>query len=117
MNDEKRLAQLEETLERMGHTHTLADVLTMIEEGTMQSFTVGDTWAVTSVLDFPRKRVLEIFLVVGDMREALILHDMVLAYAKVHHCDILRTFARDGWGKWAQERGWTNGQRIYLKDV
>lgn len=115
--NEKRLAQLEEALARMGHTHTLEDVVAMISDGRMQSFIHGETWAVTEIIDLPQRRVLQIFLVVGDMDDAIVLHDTVLAYAKAHRCNLLRTMARDGWGKWAKDRGWTNGARIYLKDL
>ena len=59
---EDRLAQVEKALDRMGNTHSLPDILALIEDGAMQSFAMGPTWAITQILDFPRKRVLEIFM-------------------------------------------------------
>ncbi|MET1020146.1 MAG: hypothetical protein ABWX62_09195 [Microterricola sp.] len=101
----------------MGGTHTLDDIVDLIREGHMQSFCEGETWAITQIIQFPQKRILEIFLVVGDMPEAEKLHDQVVAFAKEHDCQMVRCFGRDGWSKWAVPRGWTNGQRVYMKEI
>jgi len=114
---ERYLAMVERALEGMGGTHTFQDILEAIEDGRMQSFAINNTWAITQVIDFPRKRVLEIFLVVGDMAEAEKLHDEVLAYGKSIGCQVARTFGRDGWAKQARARGWTEGQRVFLKEL
>jgi len=112
-----RLEQLQEALVGMGGTHTLDDIVDLIREGNMQSFVEGETWAITQIIQFPQRRVLEIFLVVGDMPEAEKLHDQIMAFAKEHECTLVRCFGRAGWAKWALPRGWTNGQRIYMKEL
>jgi hypothetical protein len=112
-----RLAQLQEALDGMGGTHTLDDIVDLIRDGHMQSFCEGETWAITQIIEFPQKRILEIFLVVGDMPEAEALHDQVIAFAKAHQCSLVRCFGRHGWAKWAVPRGWTNGQRLYMKEI
>lgn len=117
MTQEERLGQLEEALAHMGGTHTFGDILEAIKDGRMQSFAEGDTWAVTQVLDFPRKRVLEIVLVAGDMADAKVLYDKVLAFGREIGCNLVRTFGRDGWAKEAKDHGWLNGHRIFLKDL
>lgn len=117
MIDEKRHGQLERALADAGGTHTLTDILDAISDGRMQSFAAGDTWAVTYIVETPRKRVLEVFLVIGDMAEAVRLHDEVATWAKAHGCTMLRTIARKGWMKWALPRGWTNKHTVYTKDL
>lgn len=112
-----RMEQLQDALDRMGNTHSLEDIIALIQNGEMQSFVEGDTWAVTQLIDFPRRRVLEVFLVVGDMDAALKLYDQVMAFAQASGSDIVRCYARDGWGKWAKPRGWTNGQRVFVKEI
>ena len=52
----------------MGGLYTLHDILTAIAEGKMQSFVEGDTWAITKIAVFPRARLLEIMIVVGDLK-------------------------------------------------
>lgn len=109
--------QLREALERMGNTHSLKNILAEIEAHTMQSFVEGETWAVTKVIQFPQRKVLEIILVIGDIDDAVKLHDVVMDFAAEQGCDLIRTFARDGWHQWAKKRGWQNGMRIYVKEV
>lgn len=112
-----RRVQLQRALDDMGNTHSFEDIVALIEDGLMQSFAEGDTWAVTQIIDFPRKRVLEVFLVVGDMIDAEKLHDRVFEYAKGEGCDIVRAFGRRGFHRWAQERGWKNGQQIFIREL
>jgi hypothetical protein len=114
---QKRIAQVEEALAFMGHTHTLQDVLNMIATGELQSFAEGNTWALTHIIDFPQRKVLEIFLVIGDMDEAKILHNVVMAYAAAHGCTLIRTFGRAGWSRQARDHGWTTGMCVFLKEI
>jgi hypothetical protein len=111
------IQRLQKGLDAMGNTHSLEDIVELIKDGHMQSFVFNETWAITQIVDFPRRRVMEIFLVAGDMKDAVPLHDQVLAYAREQGCEIVRCFGRDGWSKWAFPRGWTNGQRVYLKEL
>ena len=54
----------------MGGFYTLNDILTSIAEGKMQSFMEGDSWAVTKIVNFPRARLLEIMVALGNLDEA-----------------------------------------------
>jgi hypothetical protein len=58
--------KVERALHDGGDLYTFDDIMALIKEGKMQSFTCGDTWIVTQVNEFPRKKVLEIALVVGE---------------------------------------------------
>ncbi len=116
--DMHRRNQVEKLLARMGGTHTLEDVLTLIETGHMQSFSDDDTWVVTHVIQFPQKRVLEIFLVVGTMEGALALEPKVFEFAKQVNVDLVRAYGRDGWmGEMKKQDGWRAGIRIFFKEV
>lgn len=117
MTNEDRMAQVEQALAGMGDTHNLKDILADIEAGRMQSFVMGETWVITQILEMPRKRVLEIVVVAGDMDDAEKLYDAVLEYGRRQKCSLVRTFARHGWARKAKSRGWTNGYQIYLKDL
>lgn len=112
-----REEQLNDALDRMGGTHNLADILDEIKAGTMQSWVSGETWAVTKIVQFPRKKLLEVVLVIGDLDDAVKLHEVVLEFAAHNNCDMIRTFARDGWHRWAKTKGWANGMRIYVKEM
>ena len=43
----------------------------------MQSFVEGETWAMTEITVFPRARMLEIMVVVGDSKDVENLHDRI----------------------------------------
>jgi hypothetical protein len=115
--DQHRYDQLQKALAFMGGTHTLQDIVEAIATGAMQSFSEGETWCVTQVLDLPRKRVLEIVLLIGDMTDAEMMHDRVMNYAIEKGCTLVRTFARVGWSKKAREYGWKTGYSIFLMDL
>jgi hypothetical protein len=113
----KRREQVEQALALMGNTHSYEDILDMIDSGSMQSFSDGDTWAVTQVIDFPRKRVLEVFLVVGTLEGVTTIEPAVMDFAKHIGADIVRAFGRNGWLPASKSFGWRNGQRLYLKEL
>lgn len=100
-----------------GNTHTLQDILHEISEGKKQSFAYGSTWAITQVLDFPRKRVLELFMVVGIGCELAILEEQIVEYGKKIGADFIRTQARRGWKNKAKEMGWKHTHNIFIKEL
>ena len=112
-----RMAQLQKALDLMGNTYSLEDVVAMIDSGVMQSFAKNDTWVVTQIIDFPRKRVLELFLIVGDLEDLEEIYNDAVAFAQMQGCTLMRGFGRPGWKKFAEPRGWTNGTTVYLKTM
>lgn len=116
-NQEFMVRKAEKALKRYGGTHTLQDVVDAISVGRMQSFVHGVSWAVTQVLDFPRKRVLELFLVVGRMEDMPNLRDQIEAYAKHIEADLIRANGREGWRGFSKESGWSRKQSIFTKEL
>lgn len=114
---EERYAQIEKALALMGNTHSFKDVLSLIEDGFMQSFAVGETWAITQILDFPQKRVCEIFILAGELGQIEEVMAEVEAYARAKGCQIMRGYGRAGWAHYTRPRGWTDDTRIYLKEL
>ena len=49
-------AKLARILDRIGGLYSVSDILGAIAAGHMQSFTEGDSWAITKVVQFPRAR-------------------------------------------------------------
>ena len=65
-----------------GGFYTLNDILTSIAEGKTQSFMEGDSWVVTKIVNFPRARLLEIMVALGNIDECRALHDRILDFAR-----------------------------------
>jgi hypothetical protein len=107
----KKLARV---LDRMGGLYTVQDILDKIASGHMQSFTQGDSWAITRVMDHPRGRCLEIFAVVGSLEDLRILHDRVVIYALEIGAKVITAYGRKGWLNDAQRRGWRIKARSFV---
>jgi hypothetical protein len=98
----------------MGGVFIPQDILTAIAEGKMQSFVEGNSWAITQTAVFPRAKMLEILVVVGDLDECRILHDRVLQYARDNDIGLVRAYGRRGWVKDAESHGWRVKTISYL---
>jgi hypothetical protein len=102
-------------LDRMGGAYLVSDILTAIAEGRMQSFIEGDSWAVTQIVDYPRTRMLDILVALGDYDECWKLHDRILDYARDHDIGLVQAYGRKGWMPEAATRGgWKVKTTSYL---
>lgn len=112
----KKLARV---LDRMGGLYTVSDILKNISCGRMQSFVENNSWAITQIVDFPRKRVLEIFAVIGDLEDLRVLHDRIIEYAADLPADVVVAYGRKGWLPDAKRRGWRIKARsfVYQRDM
>ena len=107
----RKLARL---LERMGGLYSVSDILAAIAEGRMQSFAEGDSWAITQVVQFPRARMLEILIALGDIDECRILHDRILQYARDQDIGLVQAYGRRGWLDHPLTSGWKIRTKSFL---
>ena len=107
----RKLARL---LDRMGGLYTLHDILTAIAEGKMQSFVEGDTWAITKIAVFPRARLLEILIVVGDLKDCQRLLDRIYQFADENDIGLVQAYGRRGWFNHPLTSGWKIRTKSYL---
>ena len=106
--------KLERLLDRMGGLYTLHDILTAIAEGKMQSFVEGDTWAITKIAVFPRARLLEILIVVGDLGDCQKLLDRIYQFADENDIGLVQAYGRRGWLNHPLTSGWKIRTKSYL---
>lgn len=100
-----------------GGTHTPEDVAGGILAGTLQLWPAEKGCLVTEIVDFPRKRVLNIFLAAGDMRQVLDMNDDVAAWAKAQGCTAMTAYGRKGWERVARRFGWTSPHTFISKEI
>lgn len=105
---------LARVLDAMGGVFSVNDILGAIAEGKMQSFMEGDSWAVTQIADFPRAKLLEILVALGDLEQCRKLHDQVLQYANDHDIGLVQAYGRRGWMPDAKSHGWKVRTTSYL---
>lgn len=113
----RRNSQLARALNDMGNTHDVQAIAAAIADGTMQSFTKGESWIVTQISYFPRRKVCDVFLAVGDLDELRAMHDDVIAFAKNEGCDLIRAIGREGFTPSADREDWHKGASVYWKEL
>jgi hypothetical protein len=116
INREDMREKVERALHDFGDLYTFDDIMGFIETGKMQSFTAGDTWIVTQVNEFPRRKVLDICLVVGFLQEATEALPQIYAFARSIGANRVTAVGRDGWWKFA-EPGWYRVGGYFAKDL
>lgn len=110
--------KLNKALAVAGDTYTFEDILHEINEGHMQSFVEGESWVVTQIVDFPRKRYLEIVFAVGNLDELRVIYPLLEQFAGEIQADGLRAFGRPGWMRQFEidKHGWVETTRVYVRE-
>jgi hypothetical protein len=108
--------KVDRALHDFGDLYTFDDILELIDKGKMQSFTAGDTWVVTQVNEFPRRKVVDICLVVGFLEDAVRALPDVYKFARDIGATRVTAVGRDGWWKFA-EPGWYRVGGYFAKDL
>ena len=117
----ERLTQLQELLHDMGGTHSLDDIRGLVENGVFQSFVEGETWVVTTIINFPQAMVMDIFFVVGEAKDFEALQKQIETFARDQGVTFMRVYARKGFEylidrrSWKFGHGWRPGPRVYTK--
>lgn len=110
--------ELQRQLAREGGLYTVEDVVDLIKRGHMQGFVEKDTWVITEILEFPRKRVLALNFIVGNEEDFDVLHEQVIAFAREHGCEMLWGRGREGWIRRIIEKfGWEYINVTYAKEL
>ena len=97
--------------------YTLDDIERCIHDGTMQSFTFGDTWVITQVHEFPQCKTLDMTFVVGHADD--LLNEGIpelIGFGREIGASYLTGAGREGW--WRRRLpGWRNLGFMYAKDL
>jgi hypothetical protein len=112
-------ARLAEALERAGDLYSIDDILERIADGRMQAHVSRETICVTEISVYPKRRVLTIILLAGDLADGEDLHEQVLAFARRLQCDAIVAQGRYGWARLAKSHGWTtvSHNMVFRKEV
>ena len=111
--------KLEKALARAGGLYELSDLLERIADGRMQAHVSRETVAVTEISVYPKRRVLTIILLAGDLADGEDLHRQVLDFARRVEVGAIVTQGRDGWARLAKDHGWdiVSKNIIFRKEV
>ena len=98
---------IEDALDFGGNTHDFEDIVKAVFSGHMQLWANERGCAVTEMVVFPKKKMLNVFLAGGDMDQILDMESACEEFAKMNDCDGLTIAGRKGWKKVLGQRGWT----------
>lgn len=109
-------ARVERMLKRYGGFYTFEDIIGHVLDGRMQSFALGDSWAVTQIAEYPRRTVLDIVLAVGNLPELELLVTDIEGWARERGIDCLTATGRNGWEK-VMLAGWKRTSARFIKEL
>jgi hypothetical protein len=98
-----------------GGTHTIEDIETAIEAGKMQFWPGEKCAAVTECAEYPRKKVFNITLAGGDMKELLQMIPSFASFAAYLGASEMAVAGRPGWERIL--RGWKKGLVVLTTPV
>lgn len=97
---------IEAALEFSGGTHDSDDVAYAIINSKMQLWPAKDGCLVTELLQYPKKKVLHIFLAGGKLEALTDMHDAVMQWSKAQGCTALTLSGRKGWVRALEKFNW-----------
>lgn len=99
---------LESAIVHCGGTHLFEDVVDMVETGQMFFWPAEKSCLVTEVVDYPRKRLLHVFLAAGSLEEIKRMEPSIRAYGEYLGCDAVTLSGRKGWTKALKDMGYAH---------
>ena len=98
--------------------YQLEDLFAGIEDGTFQSHTFGDTWVITRVNQWPRRKSVHIELVAGDLKEFWDGLPSLYEWTKDVGGDLITGSGRPGWTRFGEMwPGWHFTGHTFSKDL
>lgn len=108
---------IEAALEHSGGTHTFDDIVGAVYAGQMQFWPAESACAVTEIVNFPRRKVLHIFLAGGEMQEIVDMDGPAADFAKANGCTAMTIAGRRGWKKILAEKGYEESYTALIKEI
>jgi hypothetical protein len=113
---DKMIVKVARALNQANNIYTLEDIDRALSSGDMQSHVYRDTMAVTQVHQWPRRKAVNILFVIGNLGDAIVLHDKIEKWAKSIGADLMTAVGREGW--WEHRLpGWKKQGSLYAKDI
>lgn len=88
-----------------GNTHSFDDVRDMILKGTAQIWPAPRGCAVTEIVQYPRKKVLNVWLAAGEMDQIIDMLDNAMEWGRAQGCEAMTLSGRMGWQRVLAKHG------------
>lgn len=108
---------IEAALEYSGGTHLFEDVKQAILEGRMQLWPAPNSCAVTEIVEYARKKVINVFLAAGQMDEVMDGIESVAEWGRQQGCQSMTLSGRKGWERVLDRRGFRPVMTVMEKEL
>jgi hypothetical protein len=109
--------RIAKALKSGGDTLALEDVVIGLQEGRFQMFWNEHGCCICQVVQTPRWRYLDCFVVAGELPGVMDLQPQVEAHARSQGCRWMETTARAGWKKVLPSFGWKPKKILFVKEL
>lgn len=106
---------IEAALEYSGDTHDYDDIVDGVFKGSFQFWRNEECCVVTEIVDYPKKRVLHVFLAGGKLDAIRQVELTVVEWAKSIGCSAFTLTGRKGWEKALKNDGWEYAHTSMIK--
>jgi len=116
ITDAAMMRKMARALRQCNNLFDLTDISNNLRSGNMQGHVVNDTWAITQVHDWPKRRSINVVVVVGNLEDSVALEAKIEEWAKGLGANLLTGIGRPGWWEY-RTPGWRKMGIHYSKDI
>lgn len=109
--------QIEAALEYANGTHTYDDVCVMVMQGRLRFWPMKQSFIMTEIITYPRKKLLHGFLAGGSLDEIITMQNELVKAAKEADCYAIALSGRRGWVKALKPLGWKEDITVCIFEV
>jgi len=109
--------KIEAALKYSGGTHLFEDVADAVLEGRMQMWVCNSSIAITEIINYPRKRVLHVFIGSGKREDLFEMLDSAWEWGQSMGCTSMTLAGRKGWTKLMKKYGFKPTLYVMQKDA
>ncbi len=117
LTPDQRIGLIKKALHYAGDYDTWEDVLQGLTEGRYQIFENNDGSIITEIIQRPKKRYLNCWILGGRLPGVLDLVPAMERHAADNNCAELMAFGRRGWDRVLPQRGWKITGSAFLKEI
>lgn len=117
MDFERYRDWIQAALDHGGNTHTFEDIVHGITIGRLQLWPAPRGCAVTEIVVYPQKKVLNLFLAGGELEQFFDMYEDAAAWGRSQGCTAMTLSGRLGWERVMKPRGWTAKMIVMEKDI
>lgn len=108
---------IEAALEYSHGTHDIQDIFECVAQGTLEFWPGKHCALISQVVQYPKKKMIHVFLAGGDIKEIEAMEPDIVAWAKQQGCEALSLTGRPGWTKsFLNNIGYKNTQVQMIKE-